>query len=73
MVEWAPNMDVGCQLPSRSFASDDGRVYTAIAYDVSTRHVLAASALRSTFAYYDEDSNEMYTPDGMALRFGLVL
>ncbi|KAF8600601.1 hypothetical protein BDV93DRAFT_608605 [Ceratobasidium sp. AG-I] len=63
MVEWAPDMDVGCQLPSRSFASDDGRVYTAIAYDVPTRHVLAASALRSTFAYYDEDSNEIYTPD----------
>lgn len=69
MVEWASDMDVGCELPSRSFASDDGRVYTAIAYDVSTRHVLAASALRTTFAYYDEDSNEMYTPDGKVFVF----
>lgn len=69
MIEWAPDMDVGSELPSRSFASDDGRVYTAIAYDVPTRHVLAASALRTTFAYYDEDANEIYTPDGELLLF----
>lgn len=64
MLEWMPGLDVGCELPCRSYASDDGRVYTAIAYDVPTRHVLAASALPTTFAYYDEDSNEIYTPDG---------
>ncbi|KAG8693476.1 mRNA cleavage and polyadenylation factor subunit [Ceratobasidium sp. 394] len=63
VIEWLSDLDVGCELPCRSYASDDGRVYTAIAYDVSTRHVLAASALRTTFAYYDEDSNEVYTPD----------
>ncbi|KAG8692927.1 mRNA cleavage and polyadenylation factor subunit, partial [Ceratobasidium sp. 395] len=63
VVEWLSDLDVGCELPCRSYASDDGRVYTSIAYDVSTRHVLAASALRTTFAYYDEDSNEVYVPD----------
>ncbi|KAG8744304.1 mRNA cleavage and polyadenylation factor subunit [Ceratobasidium sp. 414] len=63
VIEWLPDLDVGCELPCRSYASDDGRVYTSIAYDVSTRHVLAASALRTSFAYYDEDSNEVYTPD----------
>ncbi|QRV81748.1 cleavage and polyadenylation specificity factor protein [Ceratobasidium sp. AG-Ba] len=63
VLEWVSDLDVGCELPARSYASDDGRVYTSIAYDVATRHVLAASALRTTFAYYDEDSNEVYTPD----------
>ncbi|KEP51741.1 cleavage and polyadenylation specificity factor protein [Rhizoctonia solani 123E] len=63
IVEWLPDVDIGPEIPCRSYASDDGRVYTSVAYDVSTRHVLAASALRTTFAYYDEDANEIYTPD----------
>ncbi|CAE6441366.1 unnamed protein product [Rhizoctonia solani] len=63
VVEWLPDVDIGSEIPCRSYASDDGRVYTSVAYDVSTRHILAASALRTTFAYYDEDSNEIYTPD----------
>ncbi|ELU39366.1 cleavage factor protein [Rhizoctonia solani AG-1 IA] len=63
VVEWLPDVDISHEIPCRSYASDDGRVYTSVAYDVSTRHILAASALRTTFAYYDEDSNELYTPD----------
>ncbi|KAG8688697.1 mRNA cleavage and polyadenylation factor subunit [Ceratobasidium sp. 423] len=63
VIEWLPDLEIGLEIPCRSYASDDGRVYTSIAYDVSTRHILAASALRTTFAYYDEDSNEIYTPD----------
>ncbi|CEL62153.1 Protein CFT1 OS=Cryptococcus neoformans var, neoformans serotype D (strain B-3501A) GN=CFT1 PE=3 SV=1 [Rhizoctonia solani AG-1 IB] len=63
VVEWLPDVDVGHEIPCRSYASDDGRVYTSVAYNVPTRHILAASALRTTFTYYDEDSNEVYTPD----------
>ncbi|CAE6490781.1 unnamed protein product, partial [Rhizoctonia solani] len=63
VVEWLSDVDISHEIPCRAYASDDGRVYTSVAYDVSTRHILAASALRTTFAYYDEDSNEIYTPD----------
>lgn len=64
LEEWAPGIQIEAELPYHSIKTD--RPYSAITYDVETRHLVAASVLHRDFAIFDDEAVPLWTPDGMS-------
>jgi hypothetical protein len=57
-----PDVDLNLDMPSRHIHR--GRSYTNIVFEPTNCLMVAASLLQAQFSSYDEDGNELWTPDG---------
>jgi cleavage and polyadenylation specificity factor subunit 1 len=61
LLEWMPDVDLNLDMPSRHIHR--GRSYTNIVFEPTNCLMVAASLLQAQFSSYDEDGNELWTPD----------
>ena len=62
LLEWMPDVDLNLEMPSRHIHR--GRSYTNIVFEPTNCLMVAASLTQAQFSSYDEDGNELWTPDG---------
>jgi cleavage and polyadenylation specificity factor subunit 1 len=58
-----PDVDLNLGMPSRHIPQ--GRSYTNIVFETTSNLLVAASLVMAQFSSYDEEANEMWSPDGM--------
>ncbi|KAF8268563.1 CPSF A subunit region-domain-containing protein [Lactarius quietus] len=61
LLEWMPDVDLNLDMPSRHIHR--GRSYTNIVFEPTNCLMVAASLMQAPFSSYDEDANELWTPD----------
>ncbi|KAI0302807.1 CPSF A subunit region-domain-containing protein [Multifurca ochricompacta] len=61
LLEWMPDLDLNMDLPSRHIPR--GRSYTNVLFEPTNCLLVAASLMQAPFSSYDEEGNEMWTPD----------
>lgn len=65
LEEWSVNIQVEAELPYHSIQTE--RPYSAITYDINTRHFVAATVLHREFAIFDEEAQPIWTPEGQPI------
>ncbi|KAF8500474.1 CPSF A subunit region-domain-containing protein [Russula emetica] len=61
LLEWMPDVDLNLGMPSRHIPQ--GRSYTNIVFEPTSNLLVAASLVQAQFSSYDEEGNEMWSPD----------
>ncbi|KAI0062778.1 hypothetical protein BV25DRAFT_1855577 [Artomyces pyxidatus] len=61
LLEWMPDLHLGLDVISRHVPR--GRAYTNILFEPTTCLIVAASSLQAQFTSYDEEGNEIWSPD----------
>lgn len=62
VLEWISGVDISGELPSRFVPR--GKSYSHVVYEPTSGLVVGSAVLRSDFSTFDEDNNEVWTPDG---------
>lgn len=57
-----PDVDLNLGMPSRHIPQ--GRSYTNVVFEATSNLLVAASLVQAQFSSYDEEGNEMWSPDG---------
>ena len=57
-----PDVDLNLGMPSRHIPQ--GRSYTNVVFEPTNNLLVAASLVETQFSSYDEEGNEMWSPDG---------
>jgi cleavage and polyadenylation specificity factor subunit 1 len=63
LLEWMPDINLDMGMPSRHVPR--GRSYTNVVFEPSSSLMVAASLTHAQFSSYDEEGNEIWSPDGM--------
>ena len=66
-----PDVDLNLEMPSRHIHR--GRSYTNVVFEPTNCLMVAASLMQAHFSSYDEDGNELWTPDGEFVPSMLLL
>ncbi|KAI0313592.1 CPSF A subunit region-domain-containing protein [Amylostereum chailletii] len=61
LLEWIPNLQLDTELVSRFVPRS--RSYSNVLFDPSSCLIVAASRLQADFSSFDEEDNEVWTPD----------